>query len=96
MRDPGADAARRNRKWVERRHDYPNVPQTGGRCVDGKVGYPTKRDAKLMRKKMTADGLDTSAMQVFKCPVCSYFHLGNNNSGATRAQMRNNRKQKGP
>lgn len=88
--------AKRNRKWVERARELPASPKWGGKCIDGKIGWLTKEDAKRQLIRMKNDGMDTSAIQIFKCPICGLFHLGNNNSGATREQMRNNRKQKGP
>lgn len=49
----------------------PPLPTRGG-CSTGKVRFPTRRQARVARRKIpTGDPLS-----VYRCPECDWFHLG--------------------
>jgi hypothetical protein len=57
-----------------RRAERNRLPPVTGACPTGKLGYPTKGDARAALKRIRkAHG--STVRRVYDCPLCMFWHL---------------------
>ena len=57
----------------------PKSPEARLKMCVGKIKYTSKETALFMKHRMYLNGQrDTNRLQAYQCPVCHFFHLGNN------------------